>query len=86
MTDKEHALMMMMFTRQTMYIQMLIDILKRDEIIEGDDVSAFDSAVINDPASISAFERTDAQYRAFAARVNLALPALPPSPESIAQP
>ena len=86
MTDKEHALMMMMFTRQALYVQMLLDMLKSNGIIEGHDVPAFDSIVISDPDSISAFERTDAQYRVFAKRLGLALPELPPSPESKVQP
>ncbi len=80
MTDIEHALMMMMFTRQNLYIQMLLDILKRDAIISGDDIQDFDSAVIHDPKNLSAFERADAQYRAFAQALGLELPKLPPSP------
>ncbi len=82
MTDKKHALMMMMFTRQRQYIQMLLNILDREGITKGDDVTAFDYAVINDPASFSSFQRTDEQYRLFAASIRLELPRLPPSPES----
>lgn len=82
MNDKEHALMIMMFTRQRQYIQMLLNILDREGITKGDDVSAFDYAVINDPASFSSFQRTDEQYRRFAASVHLELPELPPSPAS----
>jgi hypothetical protein len=77
MTDNEHALMMMMFTRQTLYIQMLLNMLKRDGIIEGDDVSAFDSAVISDPDNVSAFHRVTKQYHSFANQLEMVLPDLP---------
>ncbi|HEY0307775.1 MAG TPA: hypothetical protein VGB94_06405 [Acidobacteriaceae bacterium] len=86
MTDKEHALIMMMFTRQNLYIQMLLDMLDREGITKGDDVSAFYDAVIHDPKNFSAYQRTDVQYRAFAQAVGLELPKLPPSPASLAQP
>ena len=82
MTDKEHALMMMMFTRQTMYIQMLLDMLKSRDVIEDSDIPAFDSAVIHDPKNSSAYQRVDESYRRFAASIRLELPKLPPSPES----
>jgi hypothetical protein len=79
MTDKEHALIMTTFTRQTQYIQMLIDMLKSKEIIQGDDVAAFDSVVRSDPASVSAFLRVTEQYHSFANQLHLELPKLPPS-------
>jgi hypothetical protein len=82
MTDKEHALVIMMFTRQTMYIQMLIDMLKSNGIIQGEDVPAFDFAVCNDPDSVDALHRVNIQYRAFANRLGLELPKFPPSPAS----
>jgi hypothetical protein len=82
MTDNEHALMIMMFTRQTMYIQMLIDMLKSNEIIQGQDVPAFDFAVCNDPGSVDALHRVNNQYRAFANQLGLELPKFPPSPAS----
>ena len=80
MTDKEHALMMMMFTRQDQFIKMLIDVLKSRDIIQADDIPAFDFAVRIDPASVESFLRTDKQYRAFANQLGLELPKLPPSP------
>jgi hypothetical protein len=76
MTDKEHALMMMMFTRQNLYVQMLLDMLKRDGIIQGDDVPAFDSAVINDPANVAALHRVTKQYRSFANQLEMDVPEL----------
>jgi hypothetical protein len=79
MTDKEHALIMMMFTRQDQYIQMLLNMLTSNEIIQGDDIPAFDSAVRNDPASVASFHRMFDQYTAFAKRLGLELPKLPPS-------
>jgi hypothetical protein len=82
MTENEHALMIMMFTRQTQYIQMLLDMLKSNGIIQGDDIPAFDSAVRNDPDSVDALHRVNIQYRAFANQLGLELPKFPPSPAS----
>jgi hypothetical protein len=76
MTDKEHALIMMMFTRQNLYIQMLLNMLKRDGIIEGDDIQAFDSAVISDPDNVSALHRVTNQYRSFANQLEMDVPEL----------
>lgn len=86
MTDKEHALVLMMFTRQTMYIQMLLDMLKSNGIIQEDDIPAFDSAVLSDPDNAAAFLRAITQYRSFAKELDLELPKLPPSSESTDQP
>ena len=74
MTDREHTLMMMMFTRQNLYIEMLLQMLKRDAIIDGEDISAFDSAVISDPANVAAFHRVTAQYKKFASQLGMAVP------------
>jgi hypothetical protein len=79
MTDKEHALIMMMFTRQTMYIQMLLDMLKSRGVIQEDDIPAFDSAVINDPDSVDALHRVTGQYQSFAKQLGMELPKFPPS-------
>lgn len=80
MTDKEHALILMMFTRQNLYIQMLLDMLKSRDIIQADDIPAFDSVVIADRDNVDAFVRALAQYRKFANQLGLELPTLPPSP------
>jgi len=72
--------MMMMFTRQTMYIQMLIDMLKSKEIIQGDDVPAFDFAVRNDPDSVAALHEVSGLYRSFANQLGMVLPKFPPDP------
>ncbi len=80
MTDKEHELMIMMFTRQALYIQMLIDLLKNKGIAQGDDIPAFDSVTINDPANVSVFLQMNEQYQKFAQSMSLELPKLPPSP------
>jgi isopentenyl phosphate kinase len=79
MTDKEHALIMMMFTRQTMYIQMLIDMLKSKEIIQGDDVPAFDFAVRSDPDSVSLLREVAGLYRSFANQLGMEIPKFPPT-------
>ena len=77
MTDKEHALIIMMFTRQSQYIQMLLDMLKSKEIIQADDVPAFDFAVINDPDSAAALHEVAGLYRVFATKLGVDLPDLP---------
>jgi hypothetical protein len=71
MTDKEHALMMMMFTRQTQHIKMLVDLLENKGIIQGDDAPAFDSVVRNDPASVSLFLQVISQYKSFANQLGM---------------
>jgi hypothetical protein len=72
--------MMMMFTRQTQYIQMLLDMPKSRDVIQEDDIPAFDSAVINDPDSVAALLRVKGQYDSFANRLGMALPDLPNTP------
>ena len=80
MTENEHALVIMMFTRQTQHIQMLIDMLKSKEIIQGDDVPAFDFAVRNDPDSVDALHEVSGLYRAFANQLGMEIPKFPPAP------
>jgi len=74
MTDKEHALMIRMFTRQNLYIQMLLDMLQSRGIIEKSDVPVFDFAVIKNPDNSDAFDRAITQYRSFANQLGLAVP------------
>lgn len=80
MTDKEHALMITMFTRQTMYIQMLLEMLKSNGIIQKDDIPAFDSVVHNDPDSVDVLHQVNGLYKVFANRIGLDLPKFPPDP------
>lgn len=80
MTEKEHALVIMMFTRHTQHIQMLIDMLKSKEIIQGDDVPAFDFAVRNDPNSVDALHEVSGLYRSFANQLGMEIPEFPPTP------
>lgn len=77
MTDKEHALIMMMFTRQSMYIQMLLDLLENKEIIQKGEIPAFDFVVRNDPANVSLFLQVKGQYDSFANQLGMVLPDLP---------
>jgi len=74
MTDKEHALMMMMFTRQTLQIQMLLDLLENKEIIQKAEIPAFDFVVCNDPANASLFLQVIDQYKKFASQLGMAVP------------
>jgi hypothetical protein len=80
MTENEHALMIMMFTRQNEYIQMLLDMLKSNKIIQADDIPAFDFAVRNDPDSVALLHEVSGLYRAFAKRLGMETPKFPPTP------
>lgn len=79
MTDKEHELMIMMFTRQDFYIQMLLDMLKTNGIIQGDDIPAFESVARYNPESSALSLCVNGQYQRFAKVLGLTLPTLPPS-------
>jgi hypothetical protein len=79
MTDKEHELMIIMFTRQALYIKMLTDLLENKGIVQGDDLAAFSSVVITDPTNVSVFLRVNEQYEKSAQSIHLELPKLPPS-------
>jgi hypothetical protein len=52
MTPQEHKLMMTMFARQSQMLEILTTVLKREEILKGDDIRAFSEVVIlNDDLS-----------------------------------
>lgn len=50
MTSQEHQLMMTMFARQSQMLEILTTVLKREEILKGDDIRAFTEAVVFDGA------------------------------------
>lgn len=54
MTEKEHLLMVRMFTKQAQFVRVLANILKSKEIIEGDDAAAFEQATALDIQSNAA--------------------------------
>jgi hypothetical protein len=54
MTEKEHLLMVRMFTKQAQFVKVLANILKSKEIIEGDDAAAFEQATALDIQSNAA--------------------------------
>ena len=75
MTDAEHLLLVMMFTRQSQYIAVLEDVLVSKEIISREDLPAFDFAARTDRLSIEkALLGTKEQYRSFADEVGVKLP------------
>ncbi len=45
MTRKEHTLMVHMFTRQTMLISSIVEVLKSRNFFEPDDIEAFEALV-----------------------------------------
>jgi len=71
MTDKEHALMMMMFTRQNLYIKMLLDLLANKEVIQKSEIPAFDFVARNDPANAALFLQVIDQYKNFANQLGM---------------
>jgi len=74
MTDKDHVLMMLMFTRQTLYIQMLLDLLENKGTITKAEIPAFDFVVRNDPANASIFLQVIDQYKKFASQLGTVVP------------
>jgi hypothetical protein len=51
MRTREHMLIITMLAKQTQLIRTLFEILKSRELIEGDDVDAFEAFLLSDPAS-----------------------------------
>lgn len=45
MTRAEHALMIAMFVKHQMFIKMVIEVLKSNELVSGDDLPAFEFRV-----------------------------------------
>jgi len=85
MKAEEHQLLIMMFARQSQLIQMLINLLKSKEIIQADDLQAFDFSVRADTDTSAALLLGMAnQYYAFGRELGLDLPgAKPPSPDEM---
>jgi hypothetical protein len=48
MTPQEHKLMMTMFARQSQMLEILVTVMKREGILERDDVAAFTNVVASD--------------------------------------
>jgi hypothetical protein len=72
MTQDEHRLMVFMFTRQAIMIRSLIEILKRDGIMQTDDYAAFEALVWeHERQERSNFFVVLDQYQAFAKELGL---------------
>jgi hypothetical protein len=48
MTPQEHKLMMTMFARQSQMLEILVTVMKREGILERDDIAAFTNIVTSD--------------------------------------
>jgi hypothetical protein len=48
MTPQEHKLMMTMFARQSQMLEILVTVMKREGILERDDIAAFTNVVTSD--------------------------------------
>lgn len=74
MTKEEHQLLLMMFARQMEYITVLENVLKREGLIQSDDLPAFEAAVLSDlPARALTFQNAVEQYKKFADEVGIPL-------------
>lgn len=63
MTKQEHALIIAMFARERMYVKSVLELLKSRNIIEGDDLPAFYSAVRFDSEKLTALvHETSEEY------------------------
>lgn len=50
MRSREHMLVITMLAKQTQLIRILFEILKSRELMQGDDVNAFEAFLLSDPA------------------------------------
>jgi hypothetical protein len=72
MTPQEHALMLLMFTRQAMVLKLLTDILKSRDILDDSDIEAFGSFVSAGQTSDPKIGKTIAKtYQAAATALGL---------------
>jgi hypothetical protein len=74
MTPQEHELIARMFAKQFRYIELLVNILQSRDIIEGDDLAAFLSALRADAERDAfALQSAKAEYRRLAKDIGLAV-------------
>lgn len=72
MNANEHKLMVYMFVRQTMLLKAFVEILRSRNILQGDDVEAFEELVRSqERVSREIFASVADQYRAFARELGL---------------
>lgn len=85
MTRDEHVLMLSLFTKQTQFIKMLLDMLKSRGIVDQSDLPAFEFSVRLDAASnVALFEQAKEKYLALAKGLGIetGLENLPPALET----
>jgi hypothetical protein len=72
MTPKEHQLVITMLMRQSEAIRVLGNVLKSREIIQGDDLAAFEAALHYDaPANVVELQKVAEQYQVVAKALGL---------------
>jgi len=73
MTANEHKLMVFMFTRQTMLLNAFAELLKSREILQGDDVEAFEALVrAQENLDRAVLQSVSSQYTSWATLLGLA--------------
>lgn len=79
MTTQEHALVITMFARQTMFLKTLIHILEGNGITISNDVEPFDLSVQHQEAlDLDAFQRTAELYQQVSKILGLDVPVIFP--------
>ena len=72
MTAKEHTLMVHMFARQTMLVKAVVEMLRSRDILEPDDVDAFEALVREtEHRDLEIFRAVANQYSKFAEGLGL---------------
>jgi hypothetical protein len=78
MTKDEHKLMVWMFTRQTMLIEALVELLKSRGIVESSDVEAFEALVFErETLDRAILESVGSQYTKFAQLLGIPADSMP---------
>lgn len=74
MTKQEHLLMMTMFTRQSQMLEILHTVMKREDLLKGDDLQAFISVIANDdPLNTEIAQSVSSEYKTLAKHFNIVL-------------
>lgn len=89
MTPNEHMLMLLLVMKQKQAIRILLDILKSNGILSGDDERAFDfSQSVNAPSNAALFDEAKAVYVEIAKSLGIhtGLETLPQFPTDLFRP
>jgi hypothetical protein len=71
MTPTEHTLIVHMFARQTLVINALVEILKSRDILQDDDVNAFEALARQTDQDMEIFHAVVSQYSRYAKELGL---------------